>query len=361
MIYIDLPTGDGWGWGICGDSLAQALSIRRSVERVPRVRNHYRMLPGPLLQSVDEHLLPKQPGLLPTRRVGYTFFEEDVAIRRAARFAPRAFDVIATGCRWCEEVLREAGLTHVTTIHQGIDGGRFNPMRATWPARVNERNDRFVVFSGGKFELRKGQDIVVRAFRAFSQRHDDVYLLAAWHNPFSWTSATMSASPYHPFVPSPGEPFQDAIMRWLVTTGVDMRRVELVPRVPNAGLAAIYGRSTVGLFPNRCEGGTNLVLMEFMACGRAAIATDFSGHRDVLNASNSIRLHNQRLLPIKRVGSQVAVWCEPDLEEIIETLETAYQQPHRLVGIGQQAAVELSEWTWHRTADRFLSVLDNNA
>ena len=41
---------------------------------------------------------------------------------------------------------------------------------------------RFVVFSGGKLELRKGQDIVVAAFRAFVERHPDAVLVNAWHN-----------------------------------------------------------------------------------------------------------------------------------------------------------------------------------
>jgi hypothetical protein len=37
-----------------------------------------------------------------------------------------------------------------------------------------------VVFSGGKLEHRKGQDLVIRAFVRFVQRHPDAVLVTAW-------------------------------------------------------------------------------------------------------------------------------------------------------------------------------------
>ncbi len=41
-----------------------------------------------------------------------------------------------------------------------------------------------MVFSGGKFELRKGQDVVIRAYRVLQDRHPDVMLVNAWFNPW---------------------------------------------------------------------------------------------------------------------------------------------------------------------------------
>ena len=41
-----------------------------------------------------------------------------------------------------------------------------------------------MVFSGGKFELRKGQDVVIRAYRVLEDRHPDVMLVNAWFNPW---------------------------------------------------------------------------------------------------------------------------------------------------------------------------------
>ena len=39
----------------------------------------------------------------------------------------------------------------------------------------------------------------------------------------------------------------------------------------------VYQNTDVGIFPSRCEAGTNLVMMEYMACGKPAIATVGTG------------------------------------------------------------------------------------
>jgi hypothetical protein len=39
-----------------------------------------------------------------------------------------------------------------------------------------------VIFSGGKLEFRKGQDIMVAAFKRFHARHPDSMLMVAWQN-----------------------------------------------------------------------------------------------------------------------------------------------------------------------------------
>lgn len=353
MIYVKLPTGDH-GWGVVGDSLANALSEITPIHRLGDDARAPQVVSGPLLQQTGLTYSP-QPGLGATRHVAYAVFEEDLTARRAAK-ETSGFDAIATACRWCENVLREAGLSTVTTIPHGVHTVRFSPARA-----VRRRHlDRFVVFSGGKFELRKGQDIVVRAFKAFAARHDDAVLVAAWHNPWKRIAHTMAASPHFPLTIADDRSFDDLLQRWLVGTGLDLSRVELVPRLANADLAAIYGNSDVGLFPNRCEGATNLVMMEYMACGRPVVATDFSGHRDILTEANSLRLRRWRLAPFFRdgVGRPVAMWCEPDVDEIVEALEYAYHDRSRLAALGCRAAADLSEFTWERAARSFLPLLE---
>jgi glycosyltransferase involved in cell wall biosynthesis len=353
MLYVDLPTGDCWGWGICGDNLSKALADLVPIERL-RHAPPIQPLPDPLLQSVGADLRPHRGPISAVRRVGYVMFEEDVEVQRTALDALRGFDAIAAACRWGEDTLREGGVTEVATVHQGVDVTRFNPRRAV---RRHFRN-RFVVFSGGKFELRKGQDVVAQAFRIFADRHADALLTAAWHSPSAGGGRSMLASPYRPFTSARGEQFNDALRRWLSGAGIDLRRVNLVPQLPNAELGRFYADSDVGLFPNRCEGATNLVLMEYMACGRAVIATDFSGHRDVLSDVNSFPLRGWRTAKSVRDGAVRGRWCEPNIDEIVECLEQAYSDRERLADMGRRAAADLAEWTWDRAARRFLSLLD---
>ena len=49
----------------------------------------------------------------------------------------------------------------------------------------------------------------------------------------------------------------------------------------------------VAVFPNRCEGGTNLVAMEALASGLTCILSKNTGHLDLIRADNCLPLATQ--------------------------------------------------------------------
>ncbi len=355
MIYIDLPTGEHHGWGVVGDELSRALGKVAAVQRLDKDAPLQGLEPGPLLQSIGASLHPHRPQFQGRPRVGYVVFEDDLMARRCAARLLDGFDSIAAASRWATQALRDGGLTNVVTIHHGVDVEQFNP-----GSLVQRRSDRFVIFSGGKFELRKGQDIVVKAFNIFSQRHADVFLMTAWHNAIPASAATMSASPYSRISFNQSLSFADGVKSWLTGHGIDLSRTTVLPFTPRRELPAIYRATDIGLFPNRCEGATNLVLMEYLACGRSVVATDFSGHRDVLTSGNSLRLCGSRCSFVGPTGAPVARWCEPSLDEILEYLELAYRDRDRLAELGIRAACDMKEWTWDRSAKQFLFALSES-
>lgn len=348
MIFVKLASGNS-GVGVVGHNLVAALGRLTAVEHLAFDTIVDEPLPGPLL----ERFYRPVPSFAAARNLAYIVFENDCEFEESHLRLRCKFDLLAATSRWCEHALRVAGLSSVTTIHHGVDHAIFNPQRAS---RQN-RTDRFVVFSAGKFELRKAQDVVVRAFQRFSERHDDALLVAAWQNAWSQHAETMRGSPHVAFAPRAREPAEDAIRRWLATAGVDLDKVVLIPPLPNAALAAVYRDSDVGVFPSRCEGATNLSMMEYMACGRPVIATDFSGHRDILTAANSLPLRASRPLLIKREAKTVARWCEPNVDEIVAALERAYDDRELMASVAGQAAADLATWTWERAANRFLQVM----
>lgn len=122
-------------------------------------------------------------------------------------------------------------------------------------------------------------------------------------------------------------------------------------------MARVYRNSDVGLFPSRCEGGTNLMLMEYMACGRPAIATYASGHRDVLTDDNSLPLRRLREATVRQAHEPPRIWANADLEEIVEKLEWAYQNRGHLAELGARAARDMTRFTWADTAQRFFELL----
>ena len=385
MVYLVLPCGSSFGWGLCGKYLVKELTGMTTVryvnpdfdpndlddELAGRVISDARVAPEemsrilsgtigridpPVLHAITDHQLkPWSVELRGSINAGYTFFEVDRLPQEAVDNGRKNFDIIVTGSTWCENVLRSHGLTNVQTIIQGIDPQLFNPARS-----VKELfQDRFVVFSGGKFELRKGQDIVIRAFKVLQDRHPDVMLVNAWYNPWPFSMQTMSGSPY--IRCNIGESdYLSNINAILVENGIDLKRVVTVMPHPNAQMAKIYKNTDIGLFPNRCEGGTNLVLMEYMACGKPVIASFSSGHQDILNAENSIRIQRMRQMRIQSGGVVHGLWDDPDLDEVIAHLEAAYQNRGPLQGIAARAAQDLSQLTWQHTASSFYRLLLHN-
>src|SRR5207245_876556 len=101
-------------------------------------------------------------------------------------------DVIATGSTWCSSVLRDHGFPQVATVLQGIDPLTFNPSFAG----KELFHDSFVIFSGGKLEYRKGQDIVIRAFQVLQDKYPDVMLVNSWHNPWDVNLRSLADSPH---------------------------------------------------------------------------------------------------------------------------------------------------------------------
>ncbi len=376
MIYLNFPIGSNFGWGVCGKYVARELAaltpltlitdqlhadmvgdefeLHRLRQLLPPSVDLRELQTSPLLQAIaGSHMAPIRADVRSEKTVGYSFFEENRLKPEAIETARQHFRIVTTGSNWCTNALKQHGLSDVETVIQGIDPAIFFPHDP--PQRLY--GEKFLVFSGGKFELRKGQDLVIRAFKVLQDRHPDAMLVTAWFNQWGFSWQTMRGSPHIHFAPTTDQYF-DALNQILHDNGVDPRRcINMAPRA-NQIFANIYRNTDVGVFPNRCEGGTNLVLMEYMACGRPVIATDSTGHADVVNRNNALVIESPGTKTIvDPQGVAVADWPEPDLEQTIEHLEYAYQQRDRMRQLGERGAADMAKLTWAQTAKRFLEVL----
>jgi len=348
LFYGGQPGGTH-GWGVCNRHLIEELSRLTTVE--PLTEKHplwnSQGLPGDLFATLGNHelnpLCPARGG----RNFAYTFFEAEPN-RRSVENAKR-FDVLFAGSTWCVERLRAHGIPHGVVLVQGVDGRVFYPQPPT-------RSDgQFRIFSGGKFELRKGQDLVLRAFRVLHRKYPDMVLVNAWYNHWPQLMTLMAKAPDMRFELIKGS-WIEQMEHVYRLNGIDPARVITLPLTPQEQMAEIYRESDVGLFPNRCEGGTNLVLMEYMACGRPVVATDGTGHRDVLNEKNSLRLRRLQELKINGPDKTVAArWVEPTVDEIVGQIEFAYLNRAAAAELGRQAAEDMKHWTWGRAARTILA------
>ena len=244
-------------------------------------------------------------------------------------------------------------MNNVTTVVQGIDPSSCNPALAS----KDLFKDRFVVFSGGKFEYRKGNDIVIKAYKVLQDKHKDVMLVNSWYNAWPFSLETMAMSQHIRFS-NTSENHIVNMNNMLMDNGIDVSRVITLPSCPHSMMPKIYQNCDVGLFPNRCEGGTNLVLMEFMACGKPVIASYNSGHKDVVDKHNALLIQNMKEVFVSNNGQPYATWDDPDVDEAIYLLQWAYEHRDELATIGQQAGQDMSQFTWKRSAEDFCRLLN---
>ena len=241
-----------------------------------------------VIHAVD-HVFFDRPRVVGKPNVAFVFFDDTshVAARSQGGLlaAKTNFDALVVGSEWNAEVLRKMGVeVPVFTVLQGVDVDLFHPRRLVpeegcsdhashaWAhhrtrdtslsqvlgidmnecglgllgiPRPSALDGRFVVFSGGKFELRKAQDIVVAVMRKWLSSFDmkapqasgkqttssaglrRPLLLYAWHNawPIRWYASDggpgyTQGLPQHKTAvagaPTQGYDFQ----AWLVANGI---------------------------------------------------------------------------------------------------------------------------------------------
>lgn len=384
MIYVGVPFGSAFGWGVLGKEITLALADLTDIrvlippevdQRISDEVELYRIrkllvgveqhgqqvgdswrLNGPVIQaaaSISQGLLPFVPHIAPPAHVGYAVFEDNRLSPSVVANMRRHYRHVAAGSTYCADVLREYGFTDVSVIPHGVDSTLFSPRQES--RKVFK--DRFVIFSGGKFELRKGQDVVIRAYKVLQDRHPDVMLINSWHNGWPKNRDTMAESDLIRYFP----PVDNNHVMWmnalLAANGIDVDRVITVGQRDQRLLPSLYHVTDLGVFPNRVEGGNNMVLMEFMACGKPALVSFNSGHRDIVRRQNAVLIERHRPME-RRSGSDVtAVWNDPSVEETINKLEWCYQHRDQLHTLGDQAAVDMRGFSWKRLAEGLLQAV----
>jgi len=329
-----------FGWATCNRHLSAALA------------NHFTLTQDPCADvgfyPIADHEFNPCEEMRASVKIGYAFFEFPLGAKVADN--AKRYDLIFVGSTWCQQKLAERGIASHVLI-QGVEYGTFKPAPCLFKDEIDATiedepfefmNPQFRVFSGGKFEWRKGQDLVIRAFAEFAKEVPEAHLVTAWFNP--WPFLVRSMVPAGLRFPHGDLNIIDitaanqcALFDLLLTqNGIPHDRCTVLPQLTHSQLAQEMRSTDVGLFPNRCEGGTNLVLMEYAACGRKVVANAKTGHRDIAAAIDYVIECNE----------DENGWAFQTVPKVLDALRLAYQNRH------SPRFADSPRWTWADAAEK---------
>ena len=173
-------------------------------------------------------------------------------------------DTILVTCEWAKNVMLNNGInTNIKIIPLGVDREIFDH------TKYDKTNKSIYTFMNiGKWELRKGHDILLELFKIAFPNETDVELCVL---------ASESTNNYS----SPEE-----LQQWKSMYASD-HRVKIISGVKyHSEIAEIINYGDCGIFPSRAE-GWNLELLETMSMNKPVIATSYSAHTEFCNNNNS--------------------------------------------------------------------------
>lgn len=250
-------------------------------------------------------------------------------------------DVILVTSEWAKQVVIDHASkinplhVHVEVVPLGVDADIFTP-------KTSFDDNKCIFLNIGKWEIRKGHDVLIEMFQRAFQKDEPVEL---------WMMPT------NPFING------NQVKEW--TNMYSDNRVKILPTVEShKDVAALIAQTTCGIFPSRAE-GWNLSILEMMAMGRRVILTNYSAHTEYANKDNSL------LIDVTDKEDAVdGIWFhgqgkwakidEPQIEQAVSHLRTvfdAWNSTERQNKLFNSAGIETAKFfSWHNTAKRIVEI-----
>lgn len=172
-------------------------------------------------------------------------------------------DTILVTSEWAKNIILQNGIdSHVDVVPLGVDRTIFDENKYE---KISK--DKYVFMNIGKWEIRKGHDILLELFqKAFPSEQDVELCLLASENTNNYSSS-------------------QELDQWKKMYTSD-NRVKLSNGVRSHDeIAQVINYADCGIFPSRAE-GWNLELLEMMSMNKPVIATNYSAHTEFCNKDN---------------------------------------------------------------------------
>jgi glycosyltransferase involved in cell wall biosynthesis len=270
------------------------------------------------------------------RHIGFPIFELDKFSDRE-RHSMACMDELFVPSKWAAQVVKQQELpcsTHVIPL--GVDRGIFNETLC----RKHTPDPHWTTFLNvGKWEYRKGHDVLIRAFSKAFTKKDRARLWLMTQNPFlSETQADYWR-----------RLCEESPLRYLISV---VCRTE-----HHYNVARIMATADCGVFPARAE-GWNLEALEMLSLGKPIITTNYSGHTEFCNNANSMLINvtdmevaNDGVFFDGSFGGRWAKLGDDQEEELICHMRNVHKRRIEGDSLFNQNGVDTAkQYSWDNTA-----------
>jgi glycosyltransferase involved in cell wall biosynthesis len=266
-------------------------------------------------------------------RIGFPIFELDEFTPREKNNAS-ALDLMFVCSQWAKDIVQKETSTPAEVVPLGQNVHKYPEL-----LNIKKTDDVYRFFTCGKWEKRKGHDVLAEAFsKAFTPK-DNVELNLMCSNNTHLTKEQEIA-------------WKNKFL--LSKMGAKVRFLEPVALQYDVFKRMAY--MDCGVFISRAE-GWNLELMEAISLNKPVITTNYSAHTEYCNKDNSYLVDIDSFEPAiddKWFDGSIGKWAslgERQLDQIIEYMRYMYnERPSNESG----GKLVREYYTWENTAKRIV-------
>lgn len=273
----------------------------------------------------------------------YTFFELD-QISPYEHIGYSLVDKIIVPTRWAKEILTNNNIcsSKIHVVNPGVDTQIFKPIELPEKYNQDSYKEKYIFINIGKWEVRKGHDILAYAFNKAFDKKDNVELWMINHNSgLSLQQRQQWKSIYR------NTKLSD--------------KIRIFPRLSTQlDVSLMLNRASCAIFPSRAEGWNNEAI-EAMATNKPVILSDYSAHTEYANDTNSflIPVINKEIAEDGIFFSDTqAQWAKLDnnfIDSLIDTMRYVYKNN---IHQNQEGLLLTSNMSWQATAKEIIKIYE---
>ena len=286
---------------------------------------------APSIKLWHQHDMGQQIGS--GKRVGFPVFELD-KFSNVEKHNLSSLDSIIVCSEWAKAIVEsEVPGSDVHVAPLGVDTSIFCPQQ-------KEKEGPTVFLNVGKWEIRKGHDILFEAFNNAFTKDDNVELWMMNHNPFL-------------------DERQESEWHGLYLNSELGDKVKIIPRVEtHSEVAQIMQQADIGVFPSRAE-GWNLEALEMMSMGKYVILTNYSAHTEFATDINSKLIHIDDTEEAHdgiwfHGQGEWASFGDSQMEQLVSHMRTLHELNESTNNRNERGIITAQKFSWENCVEKII-------